>query len=109
MTTSAYIFGRIGTRLQESPEKATSINAVFQFDLGEETWTLDLREGAINNRVLSGPAESPTVTITMTPVTWTGIFTGAVEPMSAFMTGKIKVKGDISKAMKLQSILALAK
>jgi putative sterol carrier protein len=30
--------------------------------------------------------------------------TGAINPMTAFMSGKIKVKGDMGLAMKLQTL-----
>ena len=33
------------------------------------------------------------------------ILSGELNPMSAFMSGKIKVQGDMSVAMKLQSLL----
>ena len=36
---------------------------------------------------------------------WVAIATGKMNATSAFMQGKIKVKGDMSMAMKLQSLL----
>ena len=37
---------------------------------------------------------------------WVSIATGKMNPTSAFMQGKIKVKGDMSLAMKLQTLLS---
>ena len=50
-----------------------------------------------------GPAE---VTFTATPDTFQGILAGAVNPTSAFMSGKLAVDGDMGAAMRLASALA---
>lgn len=109
MSSIAERFERINASLTENPEKATSIDAIFVFDFGEEAWTLNLKQGDVEERVIKGKADDATVTVSMSPETWDGIFDGSVNPMTGFMTNKIKVKGDVGRAMKLQSILALAK
>jgi putative sterol carrier protein len=37
---------------------------------------------------------------------WQALTTGALDPMTAFMTGKLKVEGDMSNAMQLQGVLS---
>ena len=37
------------------------------------------------------------------------IFTGEVTPASTFMSGKVKVMGDLSKALKLEEVLRAAR
>jgi putative sterol carrier protein len=49
-----------------------------------------------------GPAE---VTFTATPETLRDIMTGALNPTSAFMSGKLAVDGDMGAAMRLASML----
>jgi putative sterol carrier protein len=44
-------------------------------------------------------------TMTASGETFEGILDGDVNPTSAFMTGKLKVEGDMGLAMKLGSIL----
>jgi putative sterol carrier protein len=49
------------------------------------------------------------VTFTLDKDTIMGLFSGQVKPTTAFMKGKIKIKGDMMKAMKLESLLMKAK
>jgi putative sterol carrier protein len=37
---------------------------------------------------------------------WEALSTGQLDAMTAFMTGKLKVEGDMSNAMQLQGVLA---
>ncbi len=46
------------------------------------------------------------VTLTADADTFQGIMDGSENPTSAFMTGKLKVDGDMGLAMKLASVLA---
>lgn len=46
------------------------------------------------------------VTLSADAETFQSIFTGDLNPTSAFMTGKLKVDGDMGAAMKLASVLA---
>jgi len=46
------------------------------------------------------------VTLTADVETFQGIMSGDTNPTSAFMTGKLKVDGDMGMAMKLASVLA---
>ncbi len=50
--------------------------------------------------------EDTDVTLTADPETFQGILSGDTNPTSAFMTGKLKVDGDMGMAMKLASVLA---
>ena len=111
MSSPAEIFEKIGANVAKNPELATSTDAVFQFDItGDDggIWVLDLREGTTENFVTTGESDDSQVTITVTDSDWAGIVDGSINPMQAFMMGKIKVKGDMSLAMKLQNIMKLA-
>lgn len=50
--------------------------------------------------------EDADVTLTADVETFQGILSGDTNPTSAFMTGKLKVDGDMGMAMKLASVLA---
>ena len=47
-----------------------------------------------------------TCTITTDSETMNGIIDGSSSPQAAFMTGKLKVAGDMSMALKVQSIIS---
>ena len=50
--------------------------------------------------------EETDVTLTASAETFEGMMTGDVNPTMAFMTGKLKIDGSMSQAMKLASVLA---
>lgn len=79
--------------------------AVIQFnftheDASEESWTISVADGACE--VTEGKIENPSATVSTGADTWIGLTTGTINPMAAFMTGKLKVSGDMSAVMKLQ-------
>lgn len=49
--------------------------------------------------------EDADCTLTASSETFQGILAGEVNPTAAFMTGKLKLDGDMSTAMKLGSVL----
>ena len=107
MTTAADIFSDLNNRI--TPEKASSINASYLFDIGGDDggkWLVDLTgDGNWVTDGASDPEAKCTVTVKSAD-DWVGIATGKINPTMAFMQGKIKVKGDMSLAMKLQALLA---
>lgn len=67
-------------------------------------------EGAV---MLDGAAEKVSetdgaadTTIRVSWANWERIAAGELDPMSAFMTGKIRVEGDMSNAMQLTGVLS---
>jgi len=83
-------------------------NAVFAFTLknkaGEtESWHIDLRsKGAVGK----GLGDKPTVTLSLSDDDFGKLVSGKANAQRLFMAGKLKVKGDVMKATKLEPILA---
>lgn len=107
MTTPKDIFeGQIAKRLQEKPELAKQINNSYQFDLsgdGGGKWVIDLTKEA--DHVAEGTIDSPGVTVTMSASDFVELASGKLNGQMAFMTGKLKIKGDPGLALKLQQVI----
>ena len=89
------------------PEKADGVNAIIAFDLSGENG------GSFWIRVADGSAESgegaqsdAAMTVKATADDWHAVATGQMNAMQAFMTGKLKIMGDMGLAMKMQTMFA---
>ncbi|KAI0377273.1 sterol-binding-like protein [Hypomontagnella monticulosa] len=111
---SSVAFDAINEALQSSDaDRKDAIkqgNAVFAFTLknkaGEtESWHIDLKEkGAVG----SGVGTKPTVTLSLSDEDFGKLVAGQANAQRLFMSGKLKIKGDVMKATKMQPILQKA-
>jgi putative sterol carrier protein len=82
--------------------KTEGMNNSYAFDIeGAGQWTVKVEEGTV--RVVEG-AEDADVTISASQEVFQKIIAGEQNPTSAYMTGKLKLKGDMGAAMKLQKL-----
>ncbi|KAK7073001.1 Hydroxysteroid dehydrogenase-like protein 2 [Halocaridina rubra] len=94
-----------------SADVVGKINAVYSFEVtGDEpgAWYLDLKNGS----GACGQGDPPTaadVKFTLNSDNFYKMFTGSLKPTNAFMTGKMKLSGDMGKAMKLESLMSKLK
>ena len=103
MPTVKDTFDAMAGRFQ--PSKAAGVNATIQYDItGDQggTWNAVIKDGAC--QVNSGAAASPNLTITMSSQDWLDMTGGKLSEQMAFMSGKLKLKGDMGLAMKIGSI-----
>jgi putative sterol carrier protein len=87
------------------PDKAGSTNATIQFDLSGDQggqWNVKIADGTVASS--KGEAESPDLTLLAEANDCVRIFTGQMDPTAAFMSGKLKIKGNMGLALKLQTI-----
>ncbi len=97
-----------GLESQVDSSKIAGMNAVYQFDIsgdGGGQWNVALADG--NATVAEGTHESPSITISASDENWSKIVAGELNGQTAFLTGKLKIKGDMSLAMKLQSVFSV--
>jgi predicted lipid carrier protein YhbT len=62
-------------------------------------WVFEITDGV--GRLVPGGVERPDTTFTVTDKTWVAIAEGRQDPTKAFMTGKLKVSGDMMLALKV--------
>ena len=112
MESVAEFFEKFEKKAAENTDAATSPNAVYQFNItgdGGGDWNLDLTKGKTERLRRPGrTTTSPGATITVSAEDWLGMLNGSLNPMQAFMSGKIKIDGDMTLAMSLQQVMNLA-
>ena len=88
------------------PEKAGSTNATIVFDLsGADSgkWWVHIHDGSAESGK-GEPATPATLTLLADSGDWVKIMTGKLDGTAAFMQGKLKIKGDMGLAIKMQSL-----
>jgi putative sterol carrier protein len=103
MTTVKEIFDAMPASFQK--DAAAGLNAVYQFDItgdGGGRWYAAIENGELT--VAEGEHASPNITLTIATQDYINMSTGKLNPQLAFMTGKIKLKGDMALAMKMAQI-----
>ena len=91
-----------GLEARVDPSKTEGMNNSYVFDIENAgTWTVRVNEGDV--KVTEG-AEDADATITASDETFEKIASGDLNPTTAYMTGKLKLKGDLGAAMKLQKL-----
>ena len=82
---------------------SSGLDATLKFDCGADgAITIDGK--SVPNTVSNSGAEAD-CTITIALDTLNQLLSGELNPMTGFMTGKFKVAGDMSVAMKLQRVV----
>jgi putative sterol carrier protein len=84
------------------PAKAAGLTATYRFEIdGAGNWTVDVDDGKVS---VSENGGDPDCTISASSETFMKIARGEQNPTAAYMSGKLKVKGDMGQAMKLQKL-----
>ncbi|HET9554960.1 MAG TPA: SCP2 sterol-binding domain-containing protein [Anaeromyxobacteraceae bacterium] len=92
-------------RLKAKPDVVAKINAVYQFNISGPNggaWSVDCTNGGA---ISQGTAPAARCTVAMAEGDFLNVVNGKLNPQMAFMTGKLKIQGDMGLAMKLQQIL----
>jgi putative sterol carrier protein len=99
-TTSREFFEGLESRID--PAKTAGMTNTYLFEIDGQQWTVAVDDGDV--KVREGDSGDSDCTISATEETFKKIAAGDQNPTSAYMTGKLKVKGDMGAAMKLQKL-----
>lgn len=91
------------------PEAAEGVNAVIQYRLtGEEAgnYIVTIKDGKCS--VSEGITDNPSMTMTADARDFGDVLLGKANGMQYFMTGKLKLAGDLNLAMKLTSFFKMS-
>lgn len=82
--------------------KIAGMSNTYLFDLqGAGTWKVDVKDGAVT---VTENADDADVTLAMSEENFEKMVARELNPTTAYMSGKLKVKGDMGAAMKLQKL-----
>ncbi|MGE5838821.1 MAG: SCP2 sterol-binding domain-containing protein [Deltaproteobacteria bacterium] len=90
------------------PGAAPGLNAVIQFNIdGDEggDWYATIRDQTCT--VSKGVYDNPTLSIRMKDKDWVALCKGELNGVMAFMTGKLKAKGDIMLAQRMPKLFSM--
>ena len=102
-TSAKQAFDMMPTRFNK--EAAKGLNAVYQFDLsgdGGGKWQVIIKDQTVE--VKEGASPSPNITISMTAQDYLDMLSGKLNGQVAFMSGKLRIAGDLGLAMRMQSV-----
>ena len=107
MTSAAAFLEGVVERINSQPQRLGVANATVQFNLtgdGGGTWTVVLQDGKAELR--EGSTASPQLTIEMSTSDFQEMVAGRLGPAAAYMSGRLRLRGDIGLAMRLQAVLS---
>jgi putative sterol carrier protein len=110
---SSGLFEQIRAGLDAAPEadriaNVKKVQGIFQFDIKNaegkvQSWALDLKNGT--GSLVVGASPKPDITIAVSDQDFQDMAAGKLNGQKAFMSGKIKVKGKMMLATKLDVVL----
>jgi len=102
-TSCKQAFDMMASRFNK--EAAKGLKAVYVFDLsgdGGGKWNVSIDNDKCE--VKEGPHPSPNITISMTAQDYLDMLSGKLNGQVAFMSGKLRIAGDMGLALRMQSL-----
>lgn len=98
-------------KAKETPAVTNELSSwtkTFQFNVSDGSpYYVSIEKGQVS--LNEGSAQSPSATVSATDEVLIELFSGKLNPVQAFMSGQLKVTGDIFSAQKLTSIINKAR
>jgi putative sterol carrier protein len=89
-------------------DKAQGLAATYQFDISGDQggqWYMVIKDGSCE--VQKGTSAEAKITVNISDENFVKLITGKLDGTMAFMTGKLRLKGDMGLAMRLQGLFKL--
>ncbi|QSO52773.1 SCP2 sterol-binding domain-containing protein [Alicyclobacillus curvatus] len=107
MPSTQEIFEKIGSVLKDDPSRAGGLEAIYQFNLtGEDAAVYQIILGEGRAEVQEGDQEAANCTLELAADDFKQMVEGNLNGTAAFMSGRLKVAGDLGLAMRLESVLS---
>jgi putative sterol carrier protein len=106
ITPKQYFEEKVAANLAAKKDIIADINAIYEFQITGDnggTWSVDVKSDP--PQVTSGSTGNADCTVTIKDENFISMISGSLNPQMAFMTGKLKVTGNMGLALKLQNIL----
>lgn len=91
-----------------NPAAAAGLDKTIQINLsGEEggKWAIKIVDQTFT--LIPGGVDQPDLTLSMSDENWLALIERRLNPMTAFMMGKIKATGDLPLAMRVSSLFGM--
>ena len=98
--TAREFFEGLESRVDPAKTAGMTNSYVFEID-GAGTWKVDVQDGSVSVTEGGGDADA---TISASEETFEQIASRDLNATTAYMTGKLKIRGDMGAAMKLQKL-----
>lgn len=104
MASVSEIFAAMASNVDASKLDGIDVNIVWSLS-GDEPgdWNVAIADGKLNTG--EGSSDNPDATLSMDSDDFKDLISGELNPMMAFMQGKVKVDGDMGAVMKIQGLL----
>ena len=100
------VFNMIDAALHYDPAATKGKEGVYQFNLtGDDGGTFQMIIDLEEAQAVKGEVKDPSVVLTMKADDFKELVAGSLNPTAAFMSGKLKIKGNMGLALKLQTVL----
>ncbi len=95
-------FNEIAENIKAQADKVSPLGGTFKLVLDDDIIFID---GTGEKNIVSFDDKEADTVITTSQQALADMISGELNPMMATMTGKVKIKGDMGLAMKIQSLL----
>lgn len=103
-SASDFLEIKMNKKLKEDSSAVEGLFCVYQFEIGDQTWNLDLNQK--DKEIKRGAHDAPDCTIKMSEENFEKLLKKKLNVGLALITGKIKISGDKTLAMKLGEIFS---